>query len=76
MALSASRGKARPAVLVTCLALFAGVAAGCSTTQEKAEKQQARAEHILDARAQRQQAKKQKQHGKSGQAKKNGGKVQ
>jgi mannose/cellobiose epimerase-like protein (N-acyl-D-glucosamine 2-epimerase family) len=55
-------------VLVTCFSLLAGAAAGCSTTQEKAEKQQARATHILEARAERQkQKRKDKEHGRSSQ---------
>ena len=71
---SASRAYARLAVLVTCLSLLTGVAAGCSTTQEKAEKQQARAKHILDARAERQkQKKKDKKQGKAGKRDQNGG---
>jgi mannose/cellobiose epimerase-like protein (N-acyl-D-glucosamine 2-epimerase family) len=57
-------------VLVTCFSLLAGAAAGCSTTQEKAEKQQARAKHILEARAERQRHKKKDgKQGKSGQKK-------
>ena len=71
--LSASRGYARVAVLVTSVSLLAGVAAGCSTTQEKAEKQKARAEHILEARKQREEAKKAKKGGKSGKDKKHEG---
>jgi hypothetical protein len=54
---SASRRAARLAVLGASAALLAGVASGCSTTQEKAERQQARATHILDARAERQKKK-------------------
>jgi hypothetical protein len=61
-------------VLVTCLSLLAGVAVGCSTTQEKAERQQARATHILKARAERQKKKKQeKKQGKAGKKAQNGG---
>jgi hypothetical protein len=56
---SASRHLTRLGVLIVCASLLAGAAAGCSTTQEKAERQQARAKHILDARAERQ---KHKQH--------------
>lgn len=71
---SASHAYARLAVLVTCLSLLAGVATGCSTTQEKAEKQQARAKHILDARAERQkQKKKDKKQGKADKKDQNGG---
>jgi hypothetical protein len=51
---SVSRHLARLGILAACASLLAGVAAGCSTTQEKAERQQARAKHILDARAERQ----------------------
>ncbi|MGV1048053.1 MAG: hypothetical protein ACOYD4_05955 [Solirubrobacterales bacterium] len=61
-------------MLVTCSSLLAGAASGCSTTQEKAEKQQARAKHILDARAERQrQKKKDEKQGKSGQRKSQSG---
>jgi hypothetical protein len=49
---------ARSAALAACLALIGVGAAGCSTTQEKAAKQQARATHILKARAERHMAKK------------------
>lgn len=63
--LSVSRGKARLVVLVTSLSLLGGIAAGCSTTQEKAEKQKARAEHILGARKERQDKKEREKHGKS-----------
>ena len=56
------------AVFVLCGALGAGSLAGCETTQEKAAKQQARAAHILKARAERQAQKKRekakKDHGK------------
>jgi hypothetical protein len=44
---------ARLGAVSACAALLAGAAAGCSTTQEKAEIQQAQAKHILDARAAR-----------------------
>lgn len=54
---SASAHLTRLGALGACAALLTGAAAGCSTTQEKAEKQQARAQHILDARAKRQQRK-------------------
>jgi regulator of protease activity HflC (stomatin/prohibitin superfamily) len=51
------------AVLVLCGALGAGGLAGCETTQEKAAAQRARSERILEARAQRQAARKHhKQH--------------
>jgi hypothetical protein len=45
-------------VIAACLTLIGAGAAGCETTQEKAEKQQARATHILKERAKRQKAKK------------------
>ena len=45
------------AVAACLIAIGAGVA-GCETTQEKADKQQARAAHILKARAERQKEKK------------------
>jgi hypothetical protein len=51
---SVSRQIIRLCVLGACASSLAGVAAGCSTTQEKAEIQQAQAEHILKARAARQ----------------------
>jgi hypothetical protein len=44
----------RLGALAVCGLLLSGAAAGCSTTQEKAETQQAQAKHILDARAARQ----------------------
>jgi hypothetical protein len=68
---SASRHpSARLGLVSLCLLLVAGAAGGCSTTQEKAEKHQAQAEHILDARAVRQKQKKNdNQHGKSTQMK-------
>ncbi len=55
---SVSRQIIRLGVLGTCASLLAGAAAGCSTTQEKAEIQQAQAKHILEARAKRQQQRK------------------
>jgi hypothetical protein len=61
-------------VLVTCFSLLAGAVAGCSTTQEKAERQQARAKHILGARAERQKQKKKKgEKGRSSQGKDHAG---
>jgi hypothetical protein len=54
---SVSRPILRLGVLAVCGLLLLGVASGCSTTQEKAEIQQARAKHILDARAARQKHK-------------------
>jgi hypothetical protein len=48
----------RSAAVAACLVLIGAGAAGCETTQEKADKQQARATHILKARAERQKQKK------------------
>lgn len=48
----------RLGVLAICALLLSGAAAGCSTTQEKAEIHQAEAKRILDARAERQKQKK------------------
>ncbi len=50
---SASPYLARVGVLAVCGSLLAGAFAGCSTTQEKAAHQQARAKHILEAREKR-----------------------
>jgi hypothetical protein len=50
---SASRQMSRVGVLAVCGLLLAGASAGCSTTQEKAAQQQARAKHILEAREKR-----------------------
>ena len=47
----------RLAVAACAGSLLLGAAAGCSTTQEKAEKQQAQSKHILEARAERQKHK-------------------
>ncbi len=58
----------RVAVIGACLALIGGAAAGCETTQDKAAKQQARATHILKARAERQQAKKKQKTAREGEA--------
>jgi hypothetical protein len=44
--------------VAACLCLLGAGAAGCSTTQEKAAAKQVEAEKILNARAERQQAKK------------------
>jgi hypothetical protein len=52
--LSVSRHSARFGALAVCGTLLLGAASGCSTTQEKAEKQQAQSKHILEARAKRQ----------------------
>jgi hypothetical protein len=49
-----SRRLPRLALLGICGLLLVGAMGGCSTTEEKAERQQARAKHILEARAQRQ----------------------
>jgi uncharacterized lipoprotein len=43
----------RVGVLAVCGLLLVGAFAGCSTTQEKAAHQQARAKHILEARERR-----------------------
>ena len=51
---------ARLGALAACAALLTGAAAGCSTTQEKAAAQQARSRHILEARAERQKHKHEK----------------
>jgi outer membrane lipoprotein-sorting protein len=51
---SVNRHSPRFAVIALCGLLLVGAVSGCSTTQEKAEIQQARAKHILDARAERQ----------------------
>jgi len=57
---SVSHRISRFGALAACGLLLLGVASGCSTTQEKAEKQQAQAKHILDARAERQKHRKHK----------------
>ena len=54
---SVSRHNARFGVLAVCGLLLTGAAAGCSTTQEKAEIKQAQSKHILEARAERQKHK-------------------
>jgi hypothetical protein len=62
---SVSPGIVRPLAVAACVCLLGAGAAGCSTTQEKAEVQKAKAEHILKAQAARKQAKKQgHDHGK------------
>jgi hypothetical protein len=66
---SVSRQLPRLGVLGICGSLLLGGLAGCTTTQEKAERAQARATHILEARAERQ---KKRKHEKSKQADKNG----
>jgi predicted aminopeptidase len=55
---SVSRHLARAAVLAACLLLALTALAGCSTTQETAERKQAQSKRILAARKHRQQAKK------------------
>jgi hypothetical protein len=65
---SVSRNVARPLVVAACACLLAAGAAGCSSTQEKAAAQQAKAAHILKARAERQAAKKHKVGGPKTQA--------
>jgi hypothetical protein len=53
------RGAAlRLLAVAACLCLLGAGAAGCSTTQEKAAAQKVESEHILQARADRQAAKK------------------
>ena len=47
----------RLTALIACVCLLGAGAAGCSTTQEKAEVQKAKAEHILKAQAERKKAK-------------------
>jgi hypothetical protein len=47
----------RLTALIACISLLGVGAAGCSTTQEKAEVQKAKAEHILKAQAARKKAK-------------------
>jgi hypothetical protein len=48
-------------VIGACACLLGAGAAGCSTTQEKAEVQKAKSEHILKAQAARKAAKKRHQ---------------
>jgi hypothetical protein len=55
---SVSPSIGRLPALAACVCLLAAGTAGCSTTQEKAEIQKAKAEHILNARAGREKAKK------------------
>ncbi len=59
---SASAHPTRLAALAVSGLLLLGGAAGCSTTQEKAEKHQAESKRILEQREKRQQR---KQHDKS-----------
>jgi uncharacterized protein HemX len=60
---SVSPPLARSAAVAACAALLGAGAAGCSTTQEKAEHQRAESKRILEAREQRQKRK--HQQGKS-----------
>ena len=64
---SVKDGAMRLGALGACVCLLGAGAAGCSTTQEKAEVQKAKAEHILKKRAERAKAKKaaKKHHHKS-----------
>ncbi len=50
---SASRHLSRVGVLAVCGVLLAGAFAGCTTTQEKAAREQARAKRILEAQEHR-----------------------
>lgn len=54
---SASPYISRVGILAVCGLLLVGAFAGCSTTQEKAAKQQAQSKRILEAREKRQQRK-------------------
>ncbi|HKB52178.1 MAG TPA: hypothetical protein VKC63_12225 [Solirubrobacterales bacterium] len=60
---SVSAYTSRVVVLAICGLLLAGALAGCTTTQEKAARQQARAKRILEAREKRQQRAKSHDHG-------------
>ena len=50
---SASRHISRVGVLAVCGVLLAGAIAGCTTTQEKAAREQAQAKRILKAQEQK-----------------------
>ena len=50
----------RLAVLAVGGLLLGGTLTGCSTTQEKAERAQARAKHVLETRDERKQKKREK----------------
>ncbi len=63
---SASPYISRVGILAVCGLLLVGAFAGCSTTQEKAAKQQAQSKRILEAREQRQKRKKSKSHDHGG----------
>jgi hypothetical protein len=63
---SANRLISRLGVLVVCGPLLVGTFAGCSTTQEKAARQQAQSKRILEAREQRQKQEKSKSHDHGG----------
>lgn len=65
-----SRRLPRLALIGICGLLALGTVTGCSTTQEKAARAQARAKHLLQARAQRQRH---KQHGADGHKSGSGG---
>lgn len=63
---SASPYISRVGILAVCGLLLVGAFAGCSTTQEKAAKQQAQSKRILEAREERQKQKKSKSHDHGG----------
>jgi hypothetical protein len=63
---SASPYISRVGILAVCGLLLVGAFAGCSTTQEKAARQQAQSKRILEAREKRQQQKKSKSHDHGG----------
>ena len=63
---SVSRHISRVGVLAVCGLLLVGAFAGCSTTQEKAARQQAQSKRILEAREKRQKQKKSKSHDHGG----------
>jgi hypothetical protein len=63
---SASPYISRVGVLAICGLLLVGVFVGCSTTQEKAARQQAQSKRILEAREKRQKQKKSKSHDHGG----------
>jgi hypothetical protein len=50
----------RLGLLATCALLLGGALTGCSTTQEKAEIQQARAKHVLETRDDRKKKKRER----------------
>ena len=64
---SASQTYLRPLAVGACVCLLGAGAAGCSTTQEKAEHQKAKAEHIIkaqEAKAKQEQKKQKEKHHK------------